>query len=513
MDRAVVSPRLPPRAPGGLPLTDRLRALGAPGPGLPLLVAGITLVALVALIVAVPGTSLRVVLALLVVADLLAVSFRSPTAAVVLTLAFLVVMAMLRRMVDALVGPTTYDPLLLIGPAVAVLIASRLFLIERRRLVTDRLSGAIALLLAITVLEVLNPESGVVAGALGLLFLAVPLIWFFLGRELATERTLETVMIMVLVGACASAAYGLFQTYVGLPGWDATWLASVEASGQYAALNVGGAIRSWGPFASAAEYAAMLAAGLAISVARLLHGRLLAIAAIPLLGLALFVESSRGVVILAVLAVIVMMALHARSARLAAAVLVVSAAAALAAQQVLAANVSLATLNAVNPLVSHQLGGLLDPFNPTQSTASLHLAEIAQAFVSSISHPLGLGTGSTSLAATHAGITSSTSEFDLSNAFTSLGLPGGILYCVVVAMALWYMGSIYRRRRTLVYAAGLGLLIVSFGQWLNGGYYALSALIWFVIGASSSLSAAPERHPAPAPYTTARPGRREPHVR
>jgi hypothetical protein len=433
--------------------------------------------------VLVPGTSLRPALAALLVVDLLAISLINPGVGVLLTLAFLIVMAMLRRVIDGLVGPTTYDPLLLIGPAVALLLAVRLFAIERRQILTDRLSGTIVLLLALTVLEVFNPASGVLAGALGLLFLAAPLLWFFLGRELATARVLQITMGMVLAAACGSAAYGVFQTYVGLPPWDASWLASTEAAGQYAALNVGGVIRAWGPFASAAEYATMLGAGLAVAVSRVLHGRLLAIAAVPFLGFALFIESSRAVFILVVLAIVVIVALRARSGRVAVAVLVFSVTVAVAGQQVLAANVSLATLSSGNPLISHELGGLLLPFDPTQSTAGLHLTEIGQAFAGSLSQPLGVGTGATSLAAAHAGIASASSEFDISNAFTSLGLLGGLLYCGVVAMAFWRAGSAYRRRRTLVYAGALGLLIVCFGQWLNGGYYAMSSLVWFVIGA------------------------------
>jgi hypothetical protein len=458
--------------------------LRVPGRATAFLVGGAVLLILVPLIVVAPGTSLRLALATLLLVDLLAISLIRPTLGALLTLTVLIVLGLLRRVLDAVVGSTTsYDPLLIVGPAVALLLAVRLFAVERRPIVTDRLSGAIALLFALTLLEVLNPESGVLAGALGLLFMAAPLIWFFLGRELATARTLKTTMAMVLVAACASAAYGLFQTYVGLPPWDGTWLASVEASGQYAALNVGGVIRAWGPFASAAEYATMLGAGLAVAVSRVLHRRLFAVPAVPLLGFALFVESSRGVFILAVLAILVIVSLRARSGRVSVAVLVLSLIVAVAAQQVLAANVSLAALSTTSPLISHQLGGLLLPFDPTQSTAGIHLSEIAQAFVGSLSRPLGLGTGATSLAAGHAGIASANSEFDISNAFTSLGLLGGILYFVVVAVAFWRAGSCYRRRRTAIYAATLGLLIICFGQWLNGGYYAISAVVWFIVGA------------------------------
>jgi len=38
------------------------------------------------------------------------------------------------------------------------------------------------------------------------------------------------------------------------------------------------------------------------------------------------------------------------------------------------------------------------------------------------------------------------------------------------------------RRRDAVSLGTVGVLIVCFGQWLNGGYYALSPLVWLLIG-------------------------------
>jgi hypothetical protein len=40
----------------------------------------------------------------------------------------------------------------------------------------------------------------------------------------------------------------------------------------------------------------------------------------------------------------------------------------------------------------------------------------------------------------------------------------------------------YVTRQNAATLAALGLMLVSLGQWLNGGYYALAPLVWFVIG-------------------------------
>jgi hypothetical protein len=362
-------------------------------------------------------------------------------------------------------------------------LALKTFAVDRRPLVRGRLSAAVVVLLATTLVEALNPETGAAAGALGLLFTAAPLLWFFIGRELAGQKLLNAVLTLTLVSSTIAAAYGLLQAYVGLPPWDTAWLQAVEGTGQYAALSVNGVIRAWGPFASAAEYATMLGAGIAAAIARTMHGRLLALIVVPLLGYAVFVESSRGILLLILLAVVAIAALRLKGKAIRIGLIGVTAAAALAGQQVLAANLDVTGLSSVNPLVAHQLGGLAYPFDPTQSTAGLHLNEIGHAFLSTLSHPLGLGTGATNLASVKAGVQSSASEVDISDEFTSLGVAGGLLYCGIVVAMFWRTGSAYNRRRTYPYAAALGLLIVSFGNWLNGGYYAISSIVWFVAGA------------------------------
>jgi hypothetical protein len=42
--------------------------------------------------------------------------------------------------------------------------------------------------------------------------------------------------------------------------------------------------------------------------------------------------------------------------------------------------------------------------------------------------------------------------------------------------------------------ATFGMLLVVFGQWLNGGYYAISPLVWFAIGFLVASDAGPFMH-------------------
>jgi hypothetical protein len=71
---------------------------------------------------------------------------------------------------------------------------------------------------------------------------------------------------------------------------------------------------------------------------------------------------------------------------------------------------------------------------------------------------------------------------DLSNAFIGFGLIGGFLFLGIIVLTL---RSTFRRYFTSgdpVVLAVAGLLIVTLGQWLNGGLYAVASLTWFLIG-------------------------------
>jgi hypothetical protein len=76
-------------------------------------------------------------------------------------------------------------------------------------------------------------------------------------------------------------------------------------------------------------------------------------------------------------------------------------------------------------------------------------------------------------------------ETDLGNAFLSLGLPGGLLFLMISLATFWRAGWLGLRNRDIAALATVGLLIVTFGQWLNGGYYALAPLVWVVIGGTT----------------------------
>jgi hypothetical protein len=402
-----------------------------------------------------------------------------PRVALVATLALLPYLAISRRILLEFAPWKSTDPLLLVAPAVVVLVLARLFVIERRPLVTDLLSKLMLFLLVLTFLEAFNPRGGGLKAGLGaLLFAAVPLLWFFAGRELATERSLRVLFIILAVSGCLIATYGLVQTWSGLPSWDRLW---VNTTG-YAALNVGTVVRAFGTFSSAAEYASFLGLGIVVSVAFALDRRPYLLPTLPLLAIALFYESSRGIIVTTVAAILVVLAARTGSMRRAS-VTLIALFAIVVIGLVLERGALQSASSSSNALVSHQLSGLVHPLNSKQSTLPSHLSEVEIGFEHGAVDPIGHGIATITLAGTKLGKgVSSSTEVDLSNVFVADGTFGGLAYLAIVVIAL--VAALRRAvtGRDAVSLSILGMLVAVGGQWLNGGYYAVSPLIWFCIG-------------------------------
>jgi hypothetical protein len=100
---------------------------------------------------------------------------------------------------------------------------------------------------------------------------------------------------------------------------------------------------------------------------------------------------------------------------------------------------------------------------------------------SAAEHPLGLGTAATNLAGAAEG-GPVTTELDVSNEFVSLGIVGGLLFVATLVLALRRMVRVCLRQPSLTSVAVAGVLVVTLGQWLNGGFYAIAPLAWFLVG-------------------------------
>lgn len=401
-------------------------------------------------------------------------ALRSPGLAVLTMLGCLPFLAFARRLLILFDGWQSKDPLLLVAPVIAMVL-----ILGRRPRRGGRPSTLIRWLLVVAVLESVNPLGGSVqAGIVGLLFVAAPLLWFYVGRDVVDHVTMRAMIPVVVTASVASALYGLSQTTAGFPAWDRDW---VQTTG-YAALNVGGKIRAFAGFSSAAEYGAYVAAGLIICIALALHGRIAALVPVPLLAAALFLEGSRGILVLALVATVAVIGLRTRRIGGAAVVIAVIVGLATLTWQWYGTAAQSGATATGNAFVQHQVGGLAHPFDPTQSTLPAHLHLFVHGLAAAVRQPLGLGTGSTNIAGSRFGGVQSGTEVDISNAFVSLGLVGGCIFVGLVFLTLKRAVLLYRARGDVVVLAVTGVLLVALGQWLNGGFYALAPLVWVIAG-------------------------------
>jgi hypothetical protein len=434
------------------------------------------------LAVAGAGPFVRLLCAVAFSAILILLALTEPAAGVVATVVYLILLAFMRRvLIPATGGWVSADPMLLVAPLVAAVLLIKLFALQRRSIASDPLSALVLAILVLTVLEVANPAGrGIAAGMTGLLFMAAPLLWFFVGRELLTERLTDRLFATVVVLALAIGAYGVVQTQLGFPSWDSQWVTISQLS----SLNVLGEVRAFGTFSSFVEYAFFLGCALAVAVSFVLRGRTVALLAVPPLAAALFLSSHRSALLLSVTSIVVMCGLRTRRPAVALTVTVLAVGLGFGALKVFGSKLSGAAAGSGNALVSHQLGGLGDPLDPDQSTFLVHFRLVMDGFKSVPTHPLGQGPAVTNNAQ---GVNGSpfdqnqATEVDFSNEFVANGAAGGVLYLVVIVLTLAGAIRTYFRGHDAMLPV-VAVLVASFGQWLTGGHYALSPLTWLLIG-------------------------------
>ncbi|HEY7603455.1 MAG TPA: hypothetical protein VH760_04260 [Gaiellaceae bacterium] len=393
---------------------------------------------------------------------------------------WLVALGFVRRVLTLAVAPHGPDPLLLVEPAAVALLL--VVTASRARPPRTALSLSVGAMSLIIAASALNPQQGSLrVGVAGLLFLLVPTAGFWLGRTLCTDAVFATVLKLVAALALPVAVYGLFQTFAGFPRWDRVWILDVQRA--YQALNVGSTVRPFASLPSSAEYAHLVAIGLAVWLAFGLRGLRLPLTAatVTLLGAALVLASSRLVVFLTAAAAIAMLVARLRiSAPVAAGVVIAS---------ILATSAVVGRVapdyyapGSAGELVAHQTAGLANPLDPSSSTFLIHLSLVTDGFHSALAQPAGIGAGSVSLAANKFGGNGLQTEADPSNLAVAAGVPGLVAYLVLAALAFVRTFSLARARRDALSLGALAVVTIVFLQWFNGGQYGIALLLWLTLG-------------------------------
>jgi hypothetical protein len=399
---------------------------------------------------------------------------------------WLIALGLIRRLIPSGTGGTVSDdPLLLVGPATL----GALFIISAGRGAFRQrtpLASSVLMLSALALVEAFNPlQGGLLIGFGGLLFVLLPMLAFWVGRVLVSRHLMRQLLRVLSILVALDAIYGLVQQFAGFPSWDLRW---IHSSG-YSALNVGGFDRTFASLSSAQEYAVVLGVGLVLWVALFRRGRfvwtVIQLAAVGLLVTALVFESERTALVLVVFAIGAMAA--ARTGRRPTGAILVGALFLVVlyfgvSQFSSSSDSQVAATNSVSALMTHLVSGIADPTGQ-QSTLPGHLSRVESGIAAGFTEPIGYGTGSITLAASHLGNASLLgTEYDPSNAAVAFGFVGLMLYLLVAGRSLRTVYSLAARRPDPLSIAVLGVAAVTLFQWLNGDLYSVAWLFWLTLG-------------------------------
>jgi len=142
--------------------------------------------------------------------------------------------------------------------------------------------------------------------------------------------------------------------------------------------------------------------------------------------------------------------------------------------------------SASDTALQHEAEGLSHPLDSKRSTAGLHAQMFGSGILRGILYPIGYGLGSTTLGSGKFGgneDAAGSSEVDISDIFTTLGIPGGILYFCIFIMIL---RTAFDYTRTKPKSISLPVIVIFFGMggnWMALGQYAITPFIWILVGA------------------------------
>lgn len=430
---------------------------------------------------------IRLAVAGTVMGTLVAMALYDLRVAVLGCITYLVFLADLRRLIIYTDAWSSTDPLLLIGPAFVILLF--LYLLARGELPFDTpLALCVIVLMGIMGAQIFNPkQGGLIVGVAGVIFTMTPLFWFWIGRAFGTERFLDVLIFRLLLGlGLLSIAFGLFQVFYGYLPYQIAWF-KVGGYGSLGSIEDGLAPISF--FASGTEHGAFgIITGIILLTLGLKKSRA-ALLLLPIVLVATLLTGSRGPVAKFVLVGCGLWAIRGPTLKS----WTVRGISILALASLgLYAGLSYVTTSTVsNPVVQSRLDRQADEFvrgdgaAGNQTSTALHFKMLIHGYQVALREPLGRGLGATSLAAKlgNQAASGESTETDLGNSFLALGIPGGLVYhllvvlIVVTGFRLWY----YTRSRYSMVI--LGILGVTVFTWLGGGAYAVAPIIWVCVGA------------------------------
>lgn len=427
----------------------------------------------------------RTLIALMCLGGLLMAWTLDRVVGILATFSFLLFLGDVRRIID-MIAPSYggLDLLLLVGPIFAVYLAVPLLLQLK---VDDTLSKAVLALMAIMLIEIFNPrQGGIAVGLGGAMFYVIPILWFWIARNYATDDMMFLLFYRVFLPiGLLDGLLGVAQAYVGFFPWEKAWALRLGSQYTYSA----GHMRSFGFSTGAAEFASTLLIASVCTMAAILAGRRVYWLLLPILMVATVLSSSRGLIVKLLFGGAMMWAVRSKEGRnwiprLVFALVLGVGLVTYSASHAEGSGVSATSqrLSTAQIATAHVTQGLSDP---EHSTAGLHWQIFIGGLVKGFTYPIGTGIGAVTLAAgkfSTGGALSGSSEVDISDVFITTGFVGGILYLYILYLVFRLAFFYIRQGPLLMTLTYIGLLSALVGSWLALGQYSTASFVWFCIG-------------------------------
>jgi hypothetical protein len=435
---------------------------------------------------------IRLAIAGVILGIIMSLSMLDVRLTVLVTFCYLPFLGDLRRILIPVGGWSGNDPLLLIGPVVALLLM--IGALTSRRLALDSpVAKLVALFMAFMTLQIFNPKQGpLMVGVAGAMLYLVPMLWFWVARAFATRDMVHTILYRILPGvALIAALMGLYQVFFGWLPYQLAWfrIAGYSALGPSEDL-----LRSISIFPNLTEYITYLAITIVVLAAALFKQETKWWILVPVLFTAVFLAGSRGPILFIFLTVTILFAIQGQTfrswiPRLAFTLVVGVVALAFGltkASEVSSSMASDGSSSRVGMVMGRQ-ADLLPSDSQKSSTVGIHGNLFWLGIKWGFQEPLGRGIGSTTLAAAkfrnRDDIRTGSTEKDITDMFVGGGVVGGFLYLMIIGTVATTAIRFWMEERSMLALALLALLTVSGLGWLKPGQYAVTPLIWFMIGA------------------------------
>ncbi|MFP7473332.1 hypothetical protein SFC55_20200 [Niallia taxi] len=433
-------------------------------------------------ILSVDASNVRVLLFLSFFLLILVCSFIIKERIVIILIIYLALMGLIRRALIPVAGWSSFDPLLILGPSITVVMALSLFWENKKSslIVSPKPDNLMITLFVIGCIQMVNPLSGgLTSGLIASMYIIIPWLWYFLSFYKFKQENIGTIFNVIEVIGTAIAGYGLYQTFYGILPFEQQW---VDITG-YAALYLAeDTVRAIGTFPSAQEFVFFTMITFMVGFSKLVTTKryITHLPVVLITLLSIFFASSRTIIFFIALGILVVLVLSKKTI-LAKLITGIVAIAAFYFIWSSLTHLNPAWFGKAEPAVSHMIEGLIDPLAEDQ-TGIGHIERFIDGLYSIFTNPIGHGIASITKAADKsASAEAMSTEIDISNMIVAMGI-GGIVYSLVILTTLYktiYLALLNRSTETL---CTIGIFIGGFGTWINGGFYTAPIVIWLLVG-------------------------------